>query len=246
METIKGSRLIAISATLLVISAILVKGQIRTPCTTSMINSFTPCFNFITGSSNNGSSPTSDCCSSLQSLTSTSVDCACLVLTANVPVQLPINRTLALSLPQACNMAVPVQCKASSAPLPAPGTVSLGPSPSPIAASPLSPRGPISHVPSPSPIAASPLSPRGPISHVPRPSPIAASPLSPRASKAVALAPAPQSDTTLQLTPASPPVETQAPTTNPGIRPVLTPPASASSYVSPAPLLALLVGIMVF
>ncbi|KAK7843914.1 protein yls3 [Quercus suber] len=112
METIKGSRLVAISATLLVISAILVKGQIRTPCTTSMINSFTPCFNFITGSSNNGSSPTSDCCSSLQSLTSTSVDCACLVLTANVPVQLPINRTLALSLPQACNMAVPVQCKA--------------------------------------------------------------------------------------------------------------------------------------
>ncbi|XP_050266167.1 non-specific lipid transfer protein GPI-anchored 16-like isoform X3 [Quercus robur] len=205
METIKGSRLIAISATLLVISAILVKGQIRTPCTTSMINSFTPCFNFITGSSNNGSSPTSECCSSLQSLTSTSVDCACLVLTANVPV-LPINRTLALSLPQACNMAVPVQCKASSAPLPAPGTVSLGPSPSPIAAS----------------------------------------PLSPRASKAVALAPAPQSDTTLQLTPASPPVETKAPTTNPGIRPVLTPPASASSYVSPAPLLALLVGIMVF
>ncbi|XP_030948273.1 non-specific lipid transfer protein-like 1 isoform X3 [Quercus lobata] len=205
MEAIKGSRLIAISATLLVISAILIKGQIRTPCTTSMINSFTPCFNFITGSSNNGSSPTSDCCSSLQSLTSTSVDCACLVLTANVPV-LPINRTLALSLPQACNMAVPVQCKASSAPLPAPGTVSLGPSPSPIAAS----------------------------------------PLSPRASKAVALAPAPQSDTTLQLTPASPPVETKAPTTNPGIRPVLTPPASASSYVSPAPILALLVGIMVF
>jgi len=62
----------------------------------------------------------------------------------------------------------------------------------------------------------------------------------------VALAPAPQSDTTLQLTPASPPVETKAPTTNPGIRPVLTPPASASSYVSPAPILALLVGIMVF
>lgn len=66
------------------------------------------------------------------------------------------------------------------------GTVTLGPSPSPIAASPLSPRGnclkfqfiyichlclqqamwtfltgPISHVPSPSSMAASPLSPRG-------------------------------------------------------------------------------------
>jgi hypothetical protein len=64
---------------------------------------------------------------------------------------------------------------------------------------------------------------------------------------AVALAPAPQSETTLPLTPASPPVEKEAPPTNPGIRPVFTPSASAASYiyVSPASLLVLLVGIMV-
>ncbi|GMY16703.1 non-specific lipid transfer protein GPI-anchored 16-like isoform X3 [Fagus crenata] len=208
METIKGSRLIAISATLLVISAILVKGQISTPCTTSMINSFTPCFNFITGSSNNGSSPTSECCSALQSLTSTNMDCACLLVTANVPFQLPINRALALSLPGACNInGVLVQCKSSGTPLPSPGPASFGPT----------------------------------SSH------IAASPFSATASMAVALAPAPQSETTLPLTPASPPVEKEAPPTNPGIRPVFTPSASAASYiyVSPASLLVLLVGVMV-
>ncbi|GLT53009.1 hypothetical protein SLA2020_263090 [Shorea laevis] len=109
---------------------------------------------------------------------STSVDCACLLITANVPVQLPINRTLALSLPRACNMpGVPALCKASGSPLPSPG--SLGPALAPAA--------------------------------------IAASPFSPRASKAVlAEAPAPESETTAQLTPASPPVEIEAPATNPG------------------------------
>lgn len=115
MDPVKGSRLIAILATLLVISAILVNGQISTPCTASMISSFTPCFNFITGSTSNSSSsspPTTGCCGSLQSLLSTGTDCACLLLTANVPVQLPINRTLALSLPRACNIAgLPAQCK---------------------------------------------------------------------------------------------------------------------------------------
>ncbi|KAE8665434.1 putative mitochondrial ribosomal protein L24 [Hibiscus syriacus] len=50
-----------------------------------------------------------------------SMDCACLIFTASVPIQLPINRTLAISLPQACNMdSVPVQCKAYGTPLPAP------------------------------------------------------------------------------------------------------------------------------
>ncbi|XP_041016555.1 non-specific lipid transfer protein GPI-anchored 16 [Juglans microcarpa x Juglans regia] len=141
MAAVKFSQLAAISATLLVFSSILVNGQISTPCTTSMISSFTPCFSFITGSTSNGRSPTSDCCGSLRSLMGTGMDCACLLLTANVPVPLPINRTLALSLPQACNMGgVPLQCKASGSPLPAKGPVSFGPTPAPIGASPFSPR----------------------------------------------------------------------------------------------------------
>ncbi|KAM7253786.1 hypothetical protein ACFE04_031468 [Oxalis oulophora] len=103
-----------------------------------MISTFGPCLSFITGSSANGSlTPTSDCCDSMKSLISSSMDCACLIITASVPVQLPINRTLAISLPKACNMAgVPVGCKSSATPLPAPGPTLLGPSPSPEADSP--------------------------------------------------------------------------------------------------------------
>ncbi|KAF4348264.1 hypothetical protein G4B88_002665 [Cannabis sativa] len=100
----------------------LVNGQISTPCTFTMITSFTPCLNFITGSSSNGQSqaPTTGCCSSLRTLLSSGMDCACLLVTASVPFQLPINRTLALSLPSACNMnGVPIQCKSSGTPLPA-------------------------------------------------------------------------------------------------------------------------------
>ncbi|KAF8388087.1 hypothetical protein HHK36_026753 [Tetracentron sinense] len=129
MEGFKGfGGLIAVSAMVFAISVMSVNGQIITPCTASMITSFTPCFNFITGSSGNGSAPTSDCCGTLKSLVSSSMDCACLIVTGNVPFQLPINRTLAISLPRACKMGgVPLQCKASGTPLPAPGPVSLGP-----------------------------------------------------------------------------------------------------------------------
>ncbi|KAM6541271.1 hypothetical protein CsatB_005718 [Cannabis sativa] len=120
----------------------LVNGQISTPCTFTMITSFTPCLNFITGSSSNGQSqaPTTGCCSSLRTLLSSGMDCACLLVTASVPFQLPINRTLALSLPSACNMnGVPIQCKSSGTPLPASGpAILLNPSPAPEADSPTS------------------------------------------------------------------------------------------------------------
>ncbi|KAA8543265.1 hypothetical protein F0562_021240 [Nyssa sinensis] len=132
-------------ATLLVLFPLIsVNGQISTPCTSSMISSFTPCINYITGSTSSGSSPTSDCCASLGSLISDSMDCSCLIITGNVPLSLPfpINPSLAISLPQACQQqgSVPLQCKASGVPLPAPGPVSFGPTLSPIASAPLSPR----------------------------------------------------------------------------------------------------------
>lgn len=104
--------LVRVLTALLTVTVIAVNGQISTPCTTSIINSFTPCLNFITGSSSNGSSPTTDCCGVVKTIMSTSVDCACLIITGNVPVQLPFNRTLAISLPRACKMAgVPIKCK---------------------------------------------------------------------------------------------------------------------------------------
>ncbi|XP_052170025.1 non-specific lipid transfer protein GPI-anchored 16-like [Diospyros lotus] len=133
--------LIAVTASVLVIlSVVCVEGQISTPCTSSIIGSFTPCMNFITGSTSNGSSPTSDCCNIFKSLMTDSMDCACLVVTGNVPFPLPINRTLALSLSRSCNISLPVQCKASGVPLPAPGPVLFGPTISPAADSPSSPR----------------------------------------------------------------------------------------------------------
>ncbi|KAG7570903.1 Bifunctional inhibitor/plant lipid transfer protein/seed storage helical domain [Arabidopsis thaliana x Arabidopsis arenosa] len=99
--------------------------QISTPCTSSMISTFTPCLNFITGSSGGSVTPTAGCCDSLKTLTNTGMGCACLILTANVPLPTGfINRTLALALPRACKMGgVPIQCQAAGTPLPAPGQV---------------------------------------------------------------------------------------------------------------------------
>ncbi|KAE9618242.1 putative bifunctional inhibitor/plant lipid transfer protein/seed storage helical [Lupinus albus] len=78
--------------------------QISNPCKGGMVNRiFTPCVNFITSSSGNGRSPTRECCSALKSLTSDGVDCLCLLVTATVPFKIPINRTIAISLPRACN-----------------------------------------------------------------------------------------------------------------------------------------------
>ncbi|KAK6929940.1 Bifunctional inhibitor/plant lipid transfer protein/seed storage helical domain [Dillenia turbinata] len=122
-----------------------VHGQVSSPCTASMISSFTPCMNYITNSSSNSTSPTADCCNALKTLTSGGMDCLCLIVTGSVPFQMPFNRSLAISLPRACNMAgVPVQCKASGAPVAAPGPVSLAPTLSPSEAPSLSPAGSVS------------------------------------------------------------------------------------------------------
>ncbi|GER24850.1 lipid-transfer protein [Striga asiatica] len=111
--------------------------NINTPCTSSMIQTFTPCLNYVTGSSSTGSSPTQDCCDSLKALMAKGVDCGCLIVTGNVPIStIPfINRNLAISLPRMCQSSVPVQCKASGDPLPAPGPVLLGPTLAPTTSS---------------------------------------------------------------------------------------------------------------
>lgn len=89
-----------------------VYGQINTACTASVLATFAPCMSFLTSSAANGSSPTAGCCGSLKNLTSDGIDCLCLVVTGSVPFGVPINRTLAISLPRACNVpGVPVQCE---------------------------------------------------------------------------------------------------------------------------------------
>ncbi|KAK9992661.1 hypothetical protein SO802_027646 [Lithocarpus litseifolius] len=135
---------------MIVVLIIPVYGQINSPCNASMISSFSPCMSFVTNSSANGTSPTADCCNSLKSLTSGGMGCLCLILTGSIPFQMPINRTMAISLPRACNMAsVPVQCKASASPLPAPGPISLAPTPLPEASSPSPKASPVAEPTSP-------------------------------------------------------------------------------------------------
>jgi hypothetical protein len=109
------ARLVPILAMAVFFISIPVYGQISTSCSASMISSFTPCLNFLTNSTANGTSPSAGCCNALKSLTSGSKDCMCLIVTGNVPFQIPINRTLAISLPRACNMpGVPLQCKGTT------------------------------------------------------------------------------------------------------------------------------------
>lgn len=82
-------------------------------CTASLLTSFTPCFSFLTSSNgSSGSPPTRECCRSLAALVDAGTGCACLVLTGAVPLGVPVNRTLAVSLPRACDsMSVPLQCR---------------------------------------------------------------------------------------------------------------------------------------
>ncbi|KAH7844741.1 hypothetical protein Vadar_031222 [Vaccinium darrowii] len=116
-----------------------IHAQINSACSPSMLTSFAPCMNFVTNSSAAGAPPTPACCSALQSITSNGTGCMCLIVTGS-PFQVPINRTLAISLPRACNMpGVPLQCKAAGSPLAAPGPAAFSPSLSPEAPAPLSP-----------------------------------------------------------------------------------------------------------
>ncbi|KNA23762.1 hypothetical protein SOVF_022260 [Spinacia oleracea] len=125
-----------------------------------MIATFTPCMNYITGSTANGSSPSSNCCGALKSVMSSSMDCACLMLTASIPLPQLVNRTLALGLPRVCRSGgVPLQCEASTSPLPAPGPLQFGAPPTGASPSPASPSPTLPRPVSPSPASPSPTSP---------------------------------------------------------------------------------------
>ncbi|XP_027120246.1 non-specific lipid transfer protein-like 1 [Coffea eugenioides] len=196
----------------LVLLSLPVYGQINSPCTTSMLTSFTPCLNFITNSSTNGNSPTADCCNVIKAFMANSTGCLCLVATGGVPFNLPINRTLVLSLPRTCNQpGVPLQCKASVAPIPAPGPLAGGPAVSP-AANP--PTGTMS------PAAAPPTG-----SVVPQ----AGSPTL-----------APEAETNPALTPPSSTTNSGSPAGNSGNRQSVTPSAASTLSFSPLLLLAVI------
>ncbi|XP_021764394.1 non-specific lipid transfer protein-like 1 [Chenopodium quinoa] len=203
---------------ILVVSS--VNGQVTTPCTASMIATFTPCMNYLTSSTANGSSPSSNCCGALRSVMSSSVDCACLMVTASIPLPQLVNRTLALGLPRVCNSGgVPIKCEASGSPLPAPGPLQFG-APPPAGAS-------------PSP-AFSPQASKA-TAFTPAPEPTGT-----EVSQVVA-------PSTVDVeAPSS--VEVEAPSRTPRIRPVLTPSTSSASMIlsSPTTIWAFLMGFMLF
>ncbi|CAN4091301.1 unnamed protein product [Withania somnifera] len=126
-----------------------------------MITSFTPCVNFLTNSSSNGTSPTEDCCSALRTMITNATNCMCLIVTGGIPFQMPMNPNMVMSLPSACNMpGIPLKCKAPSpAAVVAPGPRgdAGAPSASPTADPISPPRSPKdSTVPPPSPSNTSP------------------------------------------------------------------------------------------
>ncbi|XP_042754091.1 non-specific lipid transfer protein GPI-anchored 16 isoform X1 [Lactuca sativa] len=202
-------RVTCLLAITLALSVITVNSQISTPCSVSMLATFSPCVNFITGSSANGGSPTAGCCSAVESLMTTSSECMCLIVTGNVPVTLPsaINQALAITLPRVCNSkSVPLQCKSTGVPLP--------------------PAGPALFVPPPPPRALPPAADSPDIPPGPSGSSVTSS-----------LAPSPSDTTSDDLDardlpgapPASAPAARKGQTVGSGIRPVLTPAASSSN-----------------
>ncbi|XP_057972028.1 non-specific lipid transfer protein GPI-anchored 20-like [Malania oleifera] len=98
--------------------------------------------NFVTNNTTNGTSLNAGCCSSLRSLVGNDTGCICFIVAGSVPIQLPINRTLAIFLLRACNMPrVPVPCNASGAPILTLGPNAFGPVRSLGLFPPLSPQG---------------------------------------------------------------------------------------------------------
>lgn len=144
-------KLLALAVALMIMGAAPAAGQpvgTAVSCTASLVTSFAPCLNFIT---NNSASPTADCCRSLGALVNASAGCACLILTGSVPLGVPVNRSLAVNMPRACNTsAVPLQCQD-------PTTAALSPAPGPVAQvaptlaplPPVTPTTPVAEVPAP-------------------------------------------------------------------------------------------------
>ncbi|XP_042986994.1 non-specific lipid transfer protein GPI-anchored 5-like [Carya illinoinensis] len=71
----------------------------------NVLTNLAPCLNYITG---NSSTPSSSCCSQLSIVVQSSPQCLCSVLNGGASAMgININRTLALSLPGACNVKTP-------------------------------------------------------------------------------------------------------------------------------------------
>lgn len=105
-----ASKTIRIGLVLAVIGMLYSGGLAQSSCN-NVITNLASCLNYVTG---NSSTPSSTCCSQLANVVQSSPQCLCTLLNNNVPsIGIPINQTLALSLPGACNVQTPpiTQCK---------------------------------------------------------------------------------------------------------------------------------------
>ncbi|KAL6990537.1 hypothetical protein U1Q18_041721 [Sarracenia purpurea var. burkii] len=100
----------------LVLSTMLWNGATAQSSCTRAIIGLAPCLNFVTG---NSSTPSSSCCSQLNSVVQSQPRCLCLLLSGSgASVGITINQTRALALPGACNVQTPPvsQCYAATGP----------------------------------------------------------------------------------------------------------------------------------
>ncbi|CAN6925052.1 unnamed protein product [Brassica oleracea] len=104
MSKISGLTIVLVALIAVLVSPVRSQQPPLSQCTPSMMTTVGPCMSILTNSSTNGTSPSSDCCNSLRSLTTGGMGCLCLIVTGSVPFNIPINRTTAVSLPRACNM----------------------------------------------------------------------------------------------------------------------------------------------
>nr|QPK41159.1 alpha-amylase inhibitor [Solanum verrucosum]QPK41161.1 alpha-amylase inhibitor [Solanum verrucosum] len=121
---------------IIVLAILPINAQIVTsPCTATMLTSFTPCLNFLSNG-NGTATPSPGCCNALRTMMGNGSACLCVIASGGIPFQIPINPNTTMSLPRACNMArVPLQCQASTPPAAAPGPVGTeAPSASPTSA----------------------------------------------------------------------------------------------------------------
>uniref|UniRef100_A0A2N9GFE3 Bifunctional inhibitor/plant lipid transfer protein/seed storage helical domain-containing protein n=1 Tax=Fagus sylvatica TaxID=28930 RepID=A0A2N9GFE3_FAGSY len=100
----------------MVLVAMLWSGAMAQSGCTSVLTNLAPCLNYITG---NSSTPSSSCCSQLSNVVQSSPQCLCTALNGGAAsLGITVNRTLALSLPSACNVQTPPisQCKGANGP----------------------------------------------------------------------------------------------------------------------------------
>ncbi|KAJ6796904.1 non-specific lipid-transfer protein-like protein [Iris pallida] len=110
-----ASRVMEISLALALVSVLFAHHASAQPatCTTAIV-SLAPCLGYITG---NSSTPSSSCCTQLDSVVKTQAQCLCTLLNGGASsFGLSINQTQALALPGACKVQTPPlsQCNAAA------------------------------------------------------------------------------------------------------------------------------------